>query len=184
MAVSTYGRRTGPDARKRRLAVMVAACVALGACGDDSPSNGGPYIPAATPTPLTGALRLVSLSVPPGQTFAAEPLNTQGQQVQELWATVGITVNRDLRDTLLQVFLTTPQVRCLGAGRILSDLPAGAERVFTSASMSNSGTGPPAPCPLPYTTTGVEVLLLQLTGQEPNQLLRATFPATYHFEAP
>lgn len=99
---------------------------------------------------------------------------------------MGITVNSDLRDALLQVFLTTPQTRCLGAGLILSALPAGAEWVATSASMSNSGTGPPAPCPLPYTTIEVEVLLLQLqsTGDQPTQLLRATFPATYHFEAP
>lgn len=167
---------------------MVAACIALGACGDDSSSVNRPALPTPTPTPtpMIGTIRLVSLSVSPGQTLVAEPLNTQGQQVQELQATVGITVNSELPDTLLQVFLTTPQTRCLGAGLILSDRPAGAERVATSASMSNSGTGPPAPCPLPYTTTEVEVLLFQLqsTGEQPRQLMRATFSATYHFEAP
>ena len=121
------------------------------------------------------------MSVASGTTLVAQPLNITGQRVPELWATVGVTLNRDSASATFQVFLRTPQARCLGAGAGFRSALANVEVVVRSLSMSNSGTGPPAVCPLPYTTTDVEVVAFDDAG---TQLLDARFPATCHFVAP
>jgi hypothetical protein len=143
----------------------------------------GAGTPTTTPTPTgsLGTVRLVSMSVPSGSTLVAQPLNTVGQQVPELWATVGVTMNRDVVQGGFQIFLRTPQARCLGVGRFFLDFVANQETVTRTFNFSNSGTGPPTPCPLPYSTSEIEVLVFDSTG---TQLLAAQFPASYRFVAP
>jgi hypothetical protein len=124
---------------------------------------------------------LIAMSVPPGSTLTAEPMGATGQQVQELWATAGVTLGRDVLAGGIQVFLGTAGARCLGAGHFGVDFHANTETVVSSASVSDAETGPPPVCPLPYATTRVEVLVFDSAGA---QLLSAEFPATYSFVAP
>jgi hypothetical protein len=93
---------------------------------------------------------------------------------------VGLTANRDVLGAFVQVFLKTPEARCLGAGAGSLYLPAGVERVVVSLSMSNSGTGPPPSCS--YTTTELEVLVFESGKTQP--IWSGSFPAVYHFVAP
>lgn len=166
--------------------VLAALALTGFVCCPSTGGGSGPVIvetptPQPSPTPIAGAARLIAMSVAQGSTLVARPLNTSGQQVQELWATVGVTMSRDVPNARFQIFLKTPQARCLGAGAGLRSVAANAEIVVESLSMSNSGTGPPAVCPLPYTTTDVEILVFDPAG---TQLFQAQFPATYHFVAP
>jgi hypothetical protein len=150
----------------------------LAGCGNVSSPTGG--LPTPQPSP-TSTVRLVSLSVPTGSTLVARPLGTTGQQVPELWATVGVTMSSNVDQGGFQVFLRTPLARCLGVGRFFLNFTANKETVIETANVSNSGTGPPAPCSLPYSTSEVEVLVFDATG---GQLLSAQFPASYGFVAP
>jgi hypothetical protein len=172
----------GSAVASRSWAVTFALAFLAGCGGGSStPTSGGGQSPQATPTPPAGTARLIAMSVPPGSTLIAQPMGTAGQQVPELWTTVGVTMNRDVVQGGVEVFLRTPAARCLGVGRFHLDFPANTETVVTTFNVSNADTGPPTVCPLPYTTSQIEILVFASTGE---QLLSVEFPASYSFVAP
>jgi hypothetical protein len=173
--------------KKRPVGIGMAgvALACLAACGSEHLTEAEwseIYSNALAPR-LT--VRLVSMSVPPGSTLVAQPMGEgRGQQVPELRATVGITSDQAILGAPIEVFMATSQAHCLGAAAG-SDLLAGSEAIVTTARMSDSPKyGDPPACPLPYTTTEVQVFVLDVTRTPHRTLVSARFPATYHFVAP
>jgi hypothetical protein len=109
-------------------------------------------------------------------------MHSRGQQVPQLWATVGVQLTRNTRGVNLQLLLWGQDRWCLGAGGgPLRDVSANTEVQFTSASMSKAETDPTGICQLPYTTTALEVHVRDASGEV---LIVSRFPATYNFIAP
>jgi len=132
--------------------------------------------------PVSGTASLIGMSVPPESTVVARPLNGTGQQVPELWATVGLTMSRDVPDATLTIYLATAQgERCLGASPPAFSFSANVQVIKKTPSVKSVATGPPGVCPLPYTTTRVEVHVSDEVG---TQVFEEWFPATYYFVAP
>lgn len=117
------------------------------------------------------------MSVPPGSTLVARPMGL-GQQVPELWGSVGITLTRDVSQGRMQLLLTTPEKWCLGTGAVALEFRANVELLLTTFNVSKAQTDPTGVCALPYTTTAVEVHVFDSAGQE---LVVERFPATYNF---
>jgi len=165
-----------------RVIVVFLATGVLASCGGGSGSPSTPSSPAPTPTPTpsVGTVRLISMSVPPGSTLVAQPMGL-GQQVPELWGSVGITLTRDALGGRMQFLLTTPEKWCLGTGVATVDFHANVELLLTTFNMSKAQTDPTGICALPYTTTSVEVHVYDSVGQE---LLVSRFPTTYNFVSP
>ncbi len=180
--------RVGAGKTGRALAVLLLSGFA--SCPSSGGGTGPLIVESATPTPeplptqIPGSARLIAMSVPPGSTLVAQPLNTRGQQVPELWATVGLTLNQDVPHLALLIYLRTPEARCLGgSSRGYAAVKANAETVIETLNVSNGGAGSPgmpAVCPLPFATTDAEILVSDPTGR---QLFEAHFPVTYHFVA-
>jgi hypothetical protein len=102
-----------------------------------------------------------------------------GQQAPTLWFRGAVTLRRDLDGALVRAWVRTEAQRCLGGGQAGVAFQAGVEREVQPASMSHPGTGSPL-CALPFTTTHVEIEVVDRTGQ---QVLTQSFPASYGFVA-
>jgi hypothetical protein len=177
------------QSRDKRAWCGAAALACLAACmggpGVDLDSGMGEYLaPKAT-------IRLVSMSVPPGSTLVVRtiplgPPESQGQEVPELWATVGITSDTNVRGAAIQVFVATSRTHCIGA-TTGTDLQAGVEAIVTTPRMNYMPAyGDPPACSLPYTTTEVRAFVLRGTCDfcQGGEWASARFPTTYHFLAP
>jgi len=161
-------------------APILASCT-LACGGSSSPTTPQPTpTPAPTATPSVGTVRLIAMSMAPGSTLVAQPMGL-GQQVPELWGSVGITLTRDVPGGRIQFLLTNSSNWCLGTGVAFVDFYANVERLLTTFNVSKAQTDPTGICALPYTTTAVEVRVYDSVGQE---LLVERFPATYNFVSP
>lgn len=169
--------------RKALISFSLAWLVWMPACGGGSPTATAPQQssgPTPTPTPSLGTVRLIGMSVPAGSTLIAQPMGL-GQQVPELWGSLGITMVRDVPGGRIQFLLATPQRWCLGTGVAVVDFHANVETLLTTFNVSKAQTDPTGICALPYSTTTIEVHVYDSAGQE---LLVDRFPAPYNFIAP
>jgi hypothetical protein len=91
-----------------------------------------------------------------------------------------VTMRSSLAGALVRAWVRTDAQRCMGGGQVNVDFQAGIERGVEPASMSHPGSGM-ALCTLPYTTTQVELEVVDANTQRP--VLEVRVPVVYHFVA-
>ena len=147
--------------------------VAVPGCGGGYGSPSGTPTPTPSPTPA-GTIRFLGGTLPPGSTVTVGPMAGTGHQAQALSLRAGITMLASVPSATVQAYVRTDARRCMGGGISFQDLAAGVERVVTPGNMNN----PTPPCALPYTTTQVEIEVLDASGR---LVLTDRFPAVYNF---